>query len=423
LAELGKLGEARAALEAAVELYRSDGQPGGEAGCHSALGVVHAERGDFDEAIKCLDRAVELYDRMGEVREVGKVLLRLGRVHLKRDAPGDAVTSLTRGLGIAEEVGELSHASETHRELAEARARLGEHEAAYDHMVKYHDMECELRSGEHEDRYQKLASLQELERHRQEARAQKELANRLRGLNADLEEANRDLRDSNEAKNEMIGIVAHDLRTPLTAVVGFSSVGERKGDEETGALFRKIREAAERSSEIITALVDAQRLEEGELTLETEDVDFEAMVAAAVEHQRPLAEEKGIEIGTETLRFARTGRGDTRACRTVLDNLLGNALKFSTVGTRVEVRIGSDTEFTSARLEVADQGPGIPIEEQGRLFTKFGRLSPRPTADEVSTGLGLYSVRLLAEAMGGEVSCASRPGKGSTFRFEIPASG
>jgi signal transduction histidine kinase len=421
LTELGKLGEARAALEAAIEIYRSDRQVIGEAGCHESLGQVHSDRGDYEQAIASMECAIELYRSVNDSREVGKVLLRLGRVHRANGALPAAVKSLTEGLAIAEEGGERSHASEMHHELAECRGELGEYEAAFDHMVKFHDLECELRTREHEDRYQKLASLQELERHRQEALSQKELADRLRGLNTELEDANRNLRDANDAKNEMIGLVAHDLRTPLTAVIGFASVGERTGSDSPEELFSKIRHAAERSADIITSLVQAQKLEEGDLSLESTAVDFEALAAAAVEEQRPRAEEKGISVSIERLRFARIGEGDPKACRIVLDNLLGNALKFSPPGARVEVRVGSDTEFTSARLEVADEGPGIPMDEQGRLFTKFGRLSPRPTGDEVSTGLGLYSVRLLAEAMGGEVSCASRPGKGSTFRFEVPA--
>jgi signal transduction histidine kinase len=307
--------------------------------------------------------------------------------------------------------------------LADAWRDIGEHRRSLDHMTRYHDLECELRSGEFEDLLDKLVSVQELERTRQEARSQRELNERLQKLNQELRRANHELSAANHAKSEMLGIVIHDLRDPLTAVLGYATLGERQAKGRDRDMFGRIRNATDRAAEIIQSLVGAQQLEGGHLALNREPVDLgELANAAAVDH-RPKAAAKGIRLSVRTLPHSPVASGDARACRAVLDNLISNAVKFSRDGDHVEIRVGAEEEVDTARLEVKDTGPGIPNEEQERLFTKFARLSPRPTANEVSTGLGLYSVKLLVEAMHGAVSCRSRVGHGSAFRMELPVAG
>jgi len=391
LRRLGKLAEARASLEAALEMERAEGIRANEVECLVELGV--------------------------------RVLLALGRAHLARGDPGTAAETLDTGLDLARVQGARDLKVKLHRLLADAWRDLGDSRKGLDHMTRFHDLECELRGGEYEDLLEKLVSVQELERSRQEARSQREVTERLKVLNRELERTNRELSGANHAKTEMLGIVIHDLRDPLTAVLGYATLGERQATGRDRDLFVRIRGAAERTAEIIQSLVGAQQLEGGDLALAEEPVDLAELAWEAVTDHEPGAAAKGIRLSVRTLPHVPVATGDSRACRAVLDNLISNAVKFGSDGDRVEVRVGSEEEVDTARLEVTDTGPGIPADEQGLLFTKFARLSPRPTASEVSTGLGLYSVKLLVSAMKGEVSCRSEVGRGSTFRMDLPVAG
>jgi len=423
LRRLGKLAEARASLEAALEMERAEGIRANEVECLVELGEVQLGRGDHGGAVAILNEAETICREVGHGSLRVRVLLALGRAHLARGDPGTAAETLDTGLDLARVQGARDLKVKLHRLLADAWRDLGDSRKGLDHMTRFHDLECELRGGEYEDLLEKLVSVQELERSRQEARSQREVTERLKVLNRELERTNRELSGANHAKTEMLGIVIHDLRDPLTAVLGYATLGERQATGRDRDLFVRIRGAAERTAEIIQSLVGAQQLEGGDLALAEEPVDLAELAWEAVTDHEPGAAAKGIRLSVRTLPHVPVATGDSRACRAVLDNLISNAVKFGSDGDRVEVRVGSEEEVDTARLEVTDTGPGIPADEQGLLFTKFARLSPRPTASEVSTGLGLYSVKLLVSAMKGEVSCRSEVGRGSTFRMDLPVAG
>jgi len=423
LRRLGKLAEARASLEAALEMERAEGIRANEVGCLIELGEVHLDRGDHGGAIRTLDEAEGICREVGHGSLRANVLLALGRAHLARGDPGMAAKTLESGLELARVQGARALKVSFHRRLADAWRDIGEFRRGFEHMTRFHELECELRGSEYEDLLDKLVSVQDLERTRQEALSQRDLNDRLQTLNLELRRTNFELSKANHAKSEMLGIVIHDIRDPLTAVLGYATLGERQAEGRDEDLFGRIRSATERAALIIQSLVGAQQLEGGELELAREPVNLGALAWAAVNDHEPAAAAKGIRISVRTLPHSPEASGDTQACRTVLDNLISNAVKFASDGDRVEVRVGTEGEATTARLEVKDTGPGIPEDELGRLFTKFARLSPRPTANEVSTGLGLYSVKILVDAMDGAVSCRSEVGRGSAFRMDLPVVG
>ena len=238
----------------------------------------------------------------------------------------------------------------------------------------------------------------------------------------DLSGANQRLTQMNEEKNEMLGIAAHDLRNPLTAIIGFAqmimmrdSVFPERAKEDAADII----EASTHMRSIVSDLLDIHAIEEGRFPLDIQVCDLVELASTAVENQKLAAEAKEI-----TLDFTRPAepvpiKADFRAILQVLDNLISNAIKFSPMKKQVFVRLKKGEEEVS--LEVQDQGPGLSEEDHARLFQKFAVLSARPTGDETSTGLGLSIVKRLVEAMGGRVSCRSQIGAGATFVFEIGA--
>ncbi|HEY6277534.1 MAG TPA: HAMP domain-containing sensor histidine kinase [Streptosporangiaceae bacterium] len=235
---------------------------------------------------------------------------------------------------------------------------------------------------------------------------------------AEVEE--RLLRETDKAKDNMISVVSHDLRTPLTSIVGYL---EMVTDGEAGPLtdaqrqfLAVARRNADRLIAIVTDLLFIARGEEGRIELSLAELSLAQAAAEAIEDQRLEARQSGV-----SLRLAASTAAPILADRhrvdLLLGNLLSNALKFTPSGGTVEVAVGQANGHI--RLEVSDTGIGIPEEHQALVFERFFR-----TPDTIGlpgVGLGLSIVKVIADAHGAAVSVSSAPGGGTTFRIDFPA--
>jgi signal transduction histidine kinase len=224
----------------------------------------------------------------------------------------------------------------------------------------------------------------------------------------------------NEEKNEFMGIAAHDLRSPLNAVKGYSEMvlEDPALGRENAELIKRIQEAAARMAEMVQNLLDANRIERGEMQLHLASTDLATAVAAVLETQRPRAAAKQQTLYWENEAGALLVLADSTVLSQVIENLVSNAVKYSPPGRDIFVRLKKREK--GVRVEVQDQGPGLSADDQKKLFGKFARLSSKPTGGEHSTGLGLSIVKKMVEAMNGKVWCESELGRGATFIVEFP---
>ena len=235
---------------------------------------------------------------------------------------------------------------------------------------------------------------------------------------AKLAESNERLVHLNKEKNEFLEIAAHDLKNPLTVILGSADLaGKLKDQNQVVKLLGNISGAAARMRDLIADLLDVDAIEQGRFTSKIEPCDLGEMVARSVENNQPAAVKKSINIrvGVSQGLWA---KADPAATLQILDNLISNALKFSPPSTTIHVHTLPETNYIL--VAVRDEGPGISESDQKMMFRKFTRLSARPTGGESSTGLGLAIVKRLAEAMSGTVQCHSAPGAGSTFTVRLP---
>jgi len=182
---------------------------------------------------------------------------------------------------------------------------------------------------------------------------------------------------------------------------------------------RNIVQLGEGMLAAVADLVDLHRYEEGSVALRLSPISLVDLAERIRSPLAPAAERKHIRLTLHVSTPEAAANLDSEVVLRIVGNLATNALKFSPVGSAVEIRLGhADHLFY---MEVADQGPGISVADQKKLFTKFARLAARPTAGESSSGLGLAIVKRLIEAHGGKVSCESALGAGARFRVEIPA--
>jgi signal transduction histidine kinase len=244
-----------------------------------------------------------------------------------------------------------------------------------------------------------------------------QMAERLETSRRELEEQNERLRESEQAKSELVSVVAHELRTPLASVLGFTSVLLQRdvGEEQRREYLEIIEAQGRRLSALVNDFLDVQRLEEGQLSIASELVDVGRVVREQSELFAGQSPKHLLDVSLPPTPLP--VRGDSNRLAQVVANLLSNAIKYSPSGG--VVRVAGKRNGTVVRVTVQDEGVGIAAEVQREIFGKFAR---GHAADEgiEGTGLGLAISRSLVEAHGGQISFESTKGRGSTFWFELP---
>jgi signal transduction histidine kinase/CheY-like chemotaxis protein/HPt (histidine-containing phosphotransfer) domain-containing protein len=248
------------------------------------------------------------------------------------------------------------------------------------------------------------------------------LANTELGLLArNLEKARDQAEEANKAKSSFLTGMTHELRTPLHGILGYAELLSLEGDlnlKQTERVTAMIG-AGEHLLGLINAVLDVSQIEADRLDLHPIEIELSEFAPACLHVVRPAAEAKGLALALSIAGPVRVFADPTRL-RQVLINLLGNAIKFTASGT-IEIRLGVGEQ--GVRLEVADTGPGIPVEHHGKLFQAFERLDPEALSAVEGTGLGLAITARLVQFMGGRIGYAGNPGGGSVFWVELPACG
>jgi signal transduction histidine kinase len=249
------------------------------------------------------------------------------------------------------------------------------------------------------------------------ARSFNDMTERLAERNAQLAEQNARLRESERLKAELISIVSHELRTPLASVLGFTSLLlQRDFDDTERRRYLGIIDAqSRRLAELLNDFLDAQRVEEGRLEMSFEPLDLASLLREQAQLFAGQSDAHEIRLDLDNEPFLIVGDRDRLG--QVLANLLSNAIKYSPDGGVVEL-VG-ERENGVVRVQVRDEGRGIPRAEQPRIFTKFFR-GDAGASGIGGTGLGLALAREIVEAHGGHIGFKSEAGAGSTFWFEVP---
>jgi two-component system OmpR family sensor kinase len=216
-----------------------------------------------------------------------------------------------------------------------------------------------------------------------------------------------------------VGDASHELRTPLTSIRGYAELfrrGAADRPEDLAKAMRRIEEEANRMGSLVDDMLLLARLDQGR-PLERQPVDLTRITRDAVDDARAVAPNRPIDFASNGAIFV---PGDEARLRQVLGNLLQNANRHTPPETPVHVRVVRTDDETI--IEVADEGPGMPAEEAGRVFERFWRSDPSRTRASGGAGLGLSIVAAIANAHGGRAEVQSATGRGSTFRVHLPNS-
>jgi two-component system phosphate regulon sensor histidine kinase PhoR len=231
-----------------------------------------------------------------------------------------------------------------------------------------------------------------------------------------------ELRRLENLRRELVANVSHELKTPLAAIKAYAEtlrLGAVNDPENNLAFVRRIEEQADRLHELILDILQIARLEQSQETFDIGPVPLGELIEECAHQFADIAAAKQIDLRAEAPAAGLLALADDEGLRTILNNLVDNALKYTPSGGRVTIR-GTLREQLVI-LEIEDTGIGIADKDQARIFERFYRVDKARSRELGGTGLGLSIVKHLAQSFGGEVGVQSQPGRGSTFRVELPA--
>ncbi|MTI21788.1 transporter substrate-binding domain-containing protein, partial [Fulvivirga sp. RKSG066] len=235
-----------------------------------------------------------------------------------------------------------------------------------------------------------------------------------------LEKRSKLMTQYNDEKNNLIKILAHDLRSPINHIQGLANLYKLENRELTKSneeIINKIVSSSDRLLNMISKILDIDAIEANRVNILEEKVDLSELLDQVIVAFEKEAEAKELKFDWHGNHRESYVKADPVYLTEVFENLISNAIKFSEKGKSITARLENDGD--DYLVSIIDEGPGITEEDKQLMFQKFQTLSAKPTAGEQSTGLGLSIVKKYISLMNGEVWCESEPGQGATFKVKL----
>jgi signal transduction histidine kinase len=239
----------------------------------------------------------------------------------------------------------------------------------------------------------------------------------------DLEKANHELKQLDKTKNHFFSVINHEMRTPLTAVTGYTELllhcGNNLSDDQK-LMLHNIEDSSRRLMDLVNNILDIARLEDGKMTIVPDVMELLPAVQQALAVIQPMADKKHISIKTYVSPGLPYVWGDAKRVNQILVNLLSNAVKYTPNTGSVTIAGQYDRTSDEVVIKVSDTGVGIPADQVPHVFDRFSRIERSEIKHIVGTGLGLSIAKGLVEAHGGEIWVKSQEGQGTCFAFTLP---
>lgn len=418
--------------------------------CLTNIGNVYQRRGDYDMALTCHREALTIYTELNEPHGRAEVFLEIGATERLAGNYGESLAIYAEGIQIAEEIGAKTIQADLLLGASASAEMMGEYKESLRLYVASSKIRDQILNADKqkliavmETRLAIEKALKEREIYRLKnvelARTLDELEHKEHSLsiaykeiekkqeetayiNKELAKTLDQLTEINNEKNELLGIVAHDLKNYVASIMLLAETQlryeERFSKKELSELSMKVKKSAQQMLDFIVALLDANSIESGSLTFAIAPIHIYRVVQSVIDRHSVNAERKKISIDFSSIERTIVAMADFERLGQVLDNLLSNAIKYSP--SDKIIRISAISHDGSVWVAVQDEGPGLTEEDKQKLFKKYTRLSAKPTGGEHSTGLGLSITKKLVEGMNGRIWCESIYGHGAAFIVELP---
>ncbi|OJJ21654.1 hypothetical protein BKI52_14190 [marine bacterium AO1-C] len=436
--------------EQALELYTKTKEKGGVANVLNNIGKIYQSQKEYKKALDYLYKSLTLKKEIDDKLQLANTYNNLGHTYILLKQYSKSLEFLNTGKSLAQKAGYKQGLKFAARLLAEAHAALGNYKVAYENQFRFTQLSDSLLNAEnikkvarletsytYEKKQDSLQLVQNKEKAvlaaniRQQKTAQRALGLGL-GLSALLiitlalfyfskRRSNRLLTLTNDQllsldnfKQQMMGMIVHDLKNPLNSIIGLS---EKQNNPQ---FFNAINHSGKRMQTLIMNILDVQKLEESTLPLRKNQTSLNELLLDAVQQAQFITQEKKQTITTQIPGNLQV-KVDHELVNRVFINLLTNASKFTPQNNPIHIQC-EVVNNSFCKIMVKDTGVGIAAEHIEGIFDKFYQVNQKKTGVLRSTGLGLTFCKLAVEAHHGQIGVQSTPGQGSTFWFTLPLS-
>ncbi len=455
--QLGDHDSALIFLNKALSVYTDNGIVVDHSNTLNNIGNAYFKKGEFAKALTYFQQNYVKHVASAEPEAVEWVdHLNLADTYTELKQYHRATIHADSALLIARDLKADSKISDSYSILAKLYARQNKFEKAFEYMTKWYQLDTALINGstqntiaELQERFnlkereaENVLLMTQIEKERYKSRSaiilsialgitgllialalaiNRNANKRLQKKNDLIVRQNERLEELNFEKNSLISIVSHDLSTPFATIKMWSQVlesqPEKNNDEQVKAIDR-ILKASEHGQKLIQRILDVEKADIGTHHLQLETIDTSSLLTAVIDNLSLSAAKKQQQVIFNHPKTPVSLLSDKQLLYRVFENLLSNSIKYSAEGKRIWINLVEENESVSIHFE--DEGVGIPADEIPYLFTKYSKISSKPTAGEMSTGLGLSIVKRIAEELNGKLSCTSQEGIGTTFTVQLP---
>lgn len=380
---------------------------------YRSLGEMFQKRGEYNSSLRSFNKSLSLGRESSLNGEVKETLLALYNLEKNQSNTPKALSYLEQYRTLADSLLQTKTIEKANQLAAEYEFRKQVEQVRAEQLASELALEEEIATQEREQMYIILALILVF------------LLFLTLGRSYYLiQKQNKKLKWLNEEKNTLMGMVAHDLRSPLNMIKGLMQlvvgVKTNVNDENSDKYLHLIKMSTSKMTDMIDKVLDISAIENMKVNLDMSKEDLTHLLRRSSENFEYMSSKKNIEIVKEyDDQVSHPAEIDSGYFEQVMDNLISNGIKFSDPGKKLYIGIKNEDGFQI--VSVKDEGPGIAAEEQKSLFNKFKTLAAKPTSDEKSTGLGLSIVKKFVTAMNGEIYCESELGKGTTFLVKFRA--
>lgn len=404
-------------FEQAIEMCIKLSDDNTLAKCYQNMGTIEIKKNNLATAIDYFENAKEIFKSQNDIYNYIIVLNSIANTKIELGSNEEAIEIFKNIIKLASEVGFKVYESISYNQLSDVYKSIGDYKSAYECYVKYSELDKIIFNENVASKISDLQSVYELNALRKESEFEKRKNIELSDINKQLEENNATLNDLLIEKSEILSIASHDLRSPLSNIIGLSKFLREeikdKITEENLEDFDNIIHSSNQMMNIIENILTEETFNKGSMIFNFTEFDLRNIITEVIAAHSLSANNKNIKIKyTSTPKFININT-DPFILKQIIDNLLSNAIKFSNADKNVYVM--ATKKESIIRITVKDEGPGLTSDDMKNLFKKYSKLSAKPTAGEPSTGLGLSIVKKYVEALGGSIRCESESGYGAEF--------
>ncbi len=455
--EQGKYQEAENFFKKSIEITEEVSNKNWEATAYSGLGQTYYHLGNVDKAYKEFHKSLSLRVEIKELKGISEIYFYLSKISVSTEKLDSAMYYLNISQNIAQDAGikdQLLDNFKLYKELFTQQDLLDSALIYQSHYIELREKQFDENSARSIDGIQ--LEIKEEETARELAskdiqlakksfqlnffialaififlitlvvfwfyKTQKKLGEALKVKNLRISKQrdeiirkNEELSTLNIEKNDLISIVSHDLKSPLSnirALIGLIKLPPLPPENRSAEFLEMINESTFRLNNMIEKILDVEAIESKKLNIKLEKVNLSEIAQSTINRFDAEATRKKIQLHANISENVMI-KADKSYLIQVLENLLSNAVKFSPKGKNIYINVTAHKN--KALCEVKDEGPGLSDNDKKKLFRKYQKLSNVPTANESSTGLGLSIVKKFVNSMGGEIWCESELGKGASF--------